>query len=99
VARGPCWRPARIRRNTPPKRFVLGLVQVSDLERITQFRDARRWRIEQVVCFRSDADGPSLDCGIFVCQETEIKVSRLSAVESETVSALGWIRFHEVLQE
>lgn len=57
MSRGPCWCPAGIGRNTPPKRFVLGFVQVSDLKRVAQFWDARRRRIEQVVCLRSDTDG------------------------------------------
>ena len=54
---GPCWSPAWIRRNTTPKCFVLGLVQVSDLERVAQFRNPRGWRIEQIVGFRGDTDG------------------------------------------
>ena len=57
VARGPCWCPSRVRCNTTSERFVLGLIQVSDLERITQFWDARCGRIEQVVRFRSDSNG------------------------------------------
>ena len=57
VARGPCWCPSRVRCNTSSERFVLGLVQVSDLECIAQFWNTRCRRIEQVVCFRSDANG------------------------------------------
>ena len=118
MARGSCRCPSWVRCNTAAERFVLGLVQVSDLECIAQFWDAGCRRIEQVVRLRGDANGlslwsiknfdkgcgcyetyPGLNCGAFVCQETEIEMSRLSAVEGETVSALGWIGLHEVLQE
>ena len=57
VAGGPCWCPSRVRCNTTSERFVLRLVQVSDLECVTQFRNTRCWSIEQVVRFRSDANG------------------------------------------
>jgi hypothetical protein len=57
VARGPCWCPSRVRCNTTSERFVLRLIQVSDLECIAQFRDAGCGRIEQVIRFRSNANG------------------------------------------
>ena len=56
VAWGPCWCPSRVRCNTAPERFVLRLVQVSDLERVAQFWDTGGGCIEQVVCFRGDTD-------------------------------------------
>lgn len=46
VARGPCWCPSRVRRDTAPERFVLGFVQVSNLERVAQFWDTRCGCIE-----------------------------------------------------
>ena len=57
VARGSCWCPARIGCNTAPESFVLGLIQVSDLERVAQFWDTRCGCIKQIVRFRGDADG------------------------------------------
>lgn len=57
VARGPCRCPSGIRCDTTAECFVLGFVQVPDLERVAQLRDARCGRIEQVVRFWGDTNG------------------------------------------
>jgi len=56
MARRPRWRPPGIRCNTTPKRFVLRLIQVSDLKRVTQFWDTRRGCVKQVVGLRGNTD-------------------------------------------
>ena len=57
MARGPCWCPSRVRCDTASEGFILGLIQVSDLERVAQFWDAGCGRIEQIVGFRGNTNG------------------------------------------
>lgn len=84
---------------TSGRSVVLGFMQMPHFECVAQLRYSNCWRVEEIVCFRSNSNGPSLNSRVFIGKETQIEMPGPLPVKGEPIHAFRRICSHVVLQE